>query len=71
MRYFVYTQSEGEHSTLYEFSREELEKNLNDEYWGSLPILSGPIDDRVGMWIIAGSLIMPEPVKIVETWRVP
>lgn len=73
MWYFVIYSSEDGKVRVNRFSKEELENRLNKNYWGDDPKFLSEKDDlaySVGLMIIKGDLIAPQPKKVVEQWGV-
>lgn len=73
MSYFVIDASEDGEVSVNRLSKEELEKRLNEKYWGSEPKFLSENDDLAriaGLMIIKGGLITPQPKKVVEQWCV-
>lgn len=58
-------------------SKDEVEKRLKEEYWGKKEMLSKlPNDSDPNYWgsslvIIKGSIVVPQPVKVVEEYKIP
>jgi hypothetical protein len=76
MSYFVLCQSEDGDVSFEKLSREELETRLAEEYWGSQPIFDQPptgyiADSPLGILIISGEIVVPEPKEVVTEWRLP
>lgn len=63
--------------SVYALSKEDLEKRLAEQYWGDKKILNElPSERDPGYWgscivIIKGSVVVPQPVKVVEEYRLP
>ena len=76
--YFVIWTSDDGESYLGKFTKEELEKLLNDKHWGNI-VIEDPSDqhyqyinlsEQSKMYIIKGQAIIPKPLKIVERMEV-
>lgn len=53
----------------------ELEKRLNEEYWGSDPTFYSAIPENIdhadGLIIIEGMVVVPQQVTTVTNWGMP
>jgi hypothetical protein len=70
--YIVIVSSDGDVWTE-ELSREALEKRLSEDYYGSesfSKMLPRDLNERGGVWIIKGEVILPKPVDVVKSWSV-
>jgi hypothetical protein len=73
MWYFVIYSSEDGEVSVERLSKEDLEKRLNENYWGDKPKFLSESDDlayNAGLMIIKGELVTPQPKKVVEEWDV-
>ena len=56
------------------YSQEDLEKRLNEEYWGASPkflsVAEASSGSASGLLIIRGDVVVPRPTQIVERWGV-
>ncbi len=73
--YFVIRCSEDGDITLSQFDKSTLERHLTEEYWGpNVQILVPParlnLQEAAGIYIIKGELVIPKPVKVVDSWVV-
>lgn len=76
--YFVITNSEGD-TRVVELSKAELEKRLNEKYWGERDVRfaeSVPKESDTNYWggvvlIIRGSVVVPNEVSTVTKFEVP
>lgn len=79
MSYFaIYTSEDGD-VTISEFTKEELERNLNEKAWGEdiqmLAKTGGKLKgldlrNLAGLLIIKGEIILPKPQEVVTKYGV-
>lgn len=72
--YFVLHFTEDGEVHFDEMPAEQLTERLSDEYWGNCPIIT-KLDKRgadytVGIMIIKGKIVSPQPIDVVKSWSV-
>jgi hypothetical protein len=72
-RYFVISCSEDGDVSLDILAKDELERRLNENYWGEEPEFLTPTDgvdlrERSGLYIIKGSWASPKAKMAVKEW---
>lgn len=77
--YYVISPGEGDVRVI-QLSKEELVEKLTEKYWGNSTFVnvddSGFLESDLNYWnhgsllIIKGKIVIPEPVKVVETYGI-
>ena len=73
--YFVITNNDG-NTLIRRYTRAQLEKNLDERYWGDIPVFKSTLSELdTNYWeegsilIIKGEIAVPKPKKVVEEWE--
>jgi len=73
--YFVISNSDGD-TTVTEFTKEQLLKAIQENYWGERPPFAGlPKDEDTNYWgdnilIIKGKVVCPVPEQVVTKYNI-